>query len=99
MVLAAKVYERTQDAAISFRERGIKMLPRSKFSYEHVKMPDDVSELSGREGKQEYLDRLAGKVLLRFGSRFIVAPIGRLCHSGSEIAKIYLEGYPFCMRR
>ena len=73
MVLAAKVYERTQDAAISFSgERDAMLAALQKFSYEHVKMPDDVSELSGRRANREYLDKLAGKVLLRFGSRLLL---------------------------
>lgn len=78
MVLAAKVYERTQDAAISFSgERDAMLAVLQKFSYEHVKMPDAVSELSGRRANREYLDKLAGKVLLRFGSRLLLPyPVG-----------------------
>lgn len=73
MILDAKVYERTQDAVIRFsgeRERVIDVL--RAFSYERVQVPDSVLELSGRKTNREYLDHLAGQVIVHYGKKLIL---------------------------
>lgn len=73
MVLDAKVYERTQDAVIRFsgeRERVIGVL--RAFSYERVQAPDSVLDLSGRKTNREYLDHLAGQVIVHYGKKLIL---------------------------
>lgn len=77
MVNEVKVYERNQDVAISFAGSRDQMLDILRtFSYENVQVPDSVLELSGRQTNREYLDKLAGKVILRYGSKlFIPYPV------------------------
>lgn len=73
MIQDAKVYERTQDAVIRFsgeRERVIGVL--RAFSYEHVQVPDSVLDLSGRKTNREYLDHLAGQVIVHYGKKLIL---------------------------
>ncbi|MDD6628361.1 MAG: heavy metal translocating P-type ATPase [Lachnospiraceae bacterium] len=77
MVNDVRVYERNQDVAISFAGSRDQMLDILRtFSYENVQVPDSVLELSGRQTNREYLDKLAGKVILRYGSKlFIPYPV------------------------
>lgn len=73
VVREAKVYERTGDAVICFcgaREMLIDML--KQFSYDTVEVPDSVLELSGRKTNREYMDKLAGKVVRRLGSKLFL---------------------------
>lgn len=73
MILDAKVYERTQDAVIRFsgeREGVIGVL--RAFSYERVQVPDSVLDLSGRKTNREYLDHLAGQVIVHYGKKLIL---------------------------
>lgn len=73
MIQDAKVYERTQDAVIRFsgeREGVIGVL--RAFSYERVQAPDSVLDLSGRKTNREYLDHLAGQVIVHYGKKLIL---------------------------
>lgn len=73
MIQDAKVYERTQDAVIRFsgeREGVIGVL--RAFSYERVQAPDSVLDLSGRKINREYLDHLAGQVIVHYGKKLIL---------------------------
>lgn len=76
-VSGAKIYERTCDAVIYFsgdRREIIELL--KNFSYEKAKAPDSAPEISGRKTNREYLDKLTGKVLLRFGGKlFLPYPV------------------------
>lgn len=73
MVKNAKVYERTQDAVIWFSGDRMQLLGMlQRFSYTSVRVPDSVLEFSGRKMNRDYLDKLAGKVIMRFGSRFFL---------------------------
>lgn len=76
-VTAVKIYERTQDAAISYtakREEVLKML--QEFSYDSVTVPDFVWENSSREATREYWDRLVQKVAYHIGRRwFLPLPV------------------------
>lgn len=73
MIQDAKVYERTQDAVIRFsgeREGVIGVL--RAFSYERVQAPDSVLDFSGRKTNREYLDHLAGQVIVHYGKKMIL---------------------------
>lgn len=73
MVLQAKVYERTQDAVISFSGDRNELIGLLRgFSCGAVRMPASALELSGRKTNREYQDKLAGKILLRLGSRLLL---------------------------
>lgn len=76
-IVDAKVYERTQDAVIRYtgeRKNVISLI--QKLSYESIDIPKSVLELSGRRINRKYQDKLAGKIILRYGSKlFIPYPI------------------------
>lgn len=73
-VTSAKVYERTQDAAIRFsgdRSRLIEAL--RNFRYDTVEVPDSYLESSGREVNREYWEKLVGRIVA-YGARKIFLP-------------------------
>lgn len=99
-VQRAKVYERTQDVVVHFageRDEIIRIL--KQFSYESAKAPDSVLELSGRKANREYLDRLAGKVILRFGSKLIVPYLLRCVMTTIKSSRYIWRGLRCVMRR
>lgn len=72
-VREAKVYERTGDVVICYamdRKQLLRLL--LDFSYREAETPDTVLELSGRRMNREYLDRIVGKVIKRFGNKLIL---------------------------
>lgn len=72
-VTAVKIYNRTQDVAISFmgdRTEVIQCLQR--FSYEKTQVPDAVWENSSRATSQEYWDRLVQRVAFRCARQWLV---------------------------
>lgn len=72
-VTAVKIYERTQDAAVSFRgEREQVIQALRSFSYECVNVPENALENSGREVSRRYWDKLVGKIVLRAGSKWLL---------------------------
>lgn len=76
-VTAVKIYERTQDAVISYAgdREGILRLLR-QFSYEQVSVPDYVWENSGRKVSREYQEKIVHKVVMRvLGKLFLPAPV------------------------
>lgn len=100
VVLRAKVYERTQDAVVYFTgERNEIIGILKQFSYESAKAPDSVLELSGRKANREYLDRLAGKVILRFGSRLIVPEPIRYIMTAIKSSRYIWRGLRCMMQR
>ena len=73
LVQSAKVYERTQDAVICYKGSRQEMLKQlQQFSYQAVQLPESVEALSGRRTNREYMDKLAGKVILRMGSKALL---------------------------
>ncbi len=73
MVMEARVYERNQDAVISYRGDRDEMISiLRKFSYHNTQVPDSVLQLSGRKTNREYLDKLADRVILRMGSKLFL---------------------------
>lgn len=99
MILEAKVYERTQDAVIRFsgdRRELIAVLQR--FSYESVRMPDSALALSGRKTNREYQDKLAGKVVLRFGSKLFLPYPARCAVTVLKAVKYVWKGLCCVMR-
>lgn len=73
MISGARVYERTQDAVVLFegdREAVIEIL--KAFSYDNVQVPDSVSSFSGRQTNREYMDKVTGKIIKRFGSKMLL---------------------------
>ena len=73
LVRSAKVYERTQDAVICYKGSRQEMLKQlQQFSYQAVQLPESVEALSGRRTNREYMDKLAGKVILRMGSKALL---------------------------
>lgn len=72
-ITSVKVYERNQDAAISYtgeREEVIRIL--KTFSYEKMKAPEAYLQSSGREVNRKYWDKLVMKVMMRAGRRWFV---------------------------
>ena len=76
-VTKAKVYERTQDAAIVYtggREELLTALRR--FRYENMQASEAMAEHSGRKLSARYQEKLIGKILLRCaGKLFIPYPV------------------------
>ncbi len=76
-ITSVKIYERTQDAAISYtgkKENVLKIL--QDFSYDSATVPDFVWENSSREATREYWDKLVQKVAYHIGRRwFLPVPI------------------------
>ncbi|MGC4019133.1 MAG: heavy metal translocating P-type ATPase [Muricomes sp.] len=72
-VKAAKVYERTADAAIEFegdREELICLL--KKYRYEDVEVPEGLIENSGRELNAKYQEKLIQSVIIRYARKFLL---------------------------
>ena len=72
-VTFAKVYERTQDAVVSYvggRDEIVDAL--KKFQYGCVKVPSELIENSGRELNAKYWEKLANKVIMRAGNRLLL---------------------------
>lgn len=76
-ITAVKVYERTQDVAVSYtgeREEIISLL--RQFRYDAVSVPDYAWQNSGREVNREYWDKLVQKIVYRMtGKWFVPAPL------------------------
>lgn len=69
-VTKAKVYERTADAVVCFREdRGTVIDAVKKFSYDDEEIKDMVPGYTGRELNNLYQERLVDKVVLRMASK------------------------------
>lgn len=69
----ARVYHRTQDAAICYtgsREAVIAAL--KEFQYGKVQVPETVLQSSGRELNEEYREKLIQKVVMRAGSKLFL---------------------------
>lgn len=92
-VTAVKVYERTQDVAISFtgdREAVFRCL--QGFSYENVSVPDAVWENSSRQTSREYWDKLVQKVAFRCVRQWFVPLPVRYTYIVCNSVKYIWEG-------
>lgn len=72
-ICEAKVYERTNDAVVSYdgeREKVIALL--QQFSYDKADVPASVLELSGRKTNRDYMERLVGQVVWRYGKKLFL---------------------------
>lgn len=72
-ICEAKVYERTNDAVVSYegeREKVIALL--QQFSYDKAEVPTSVLELSGRKTNRDYMERLVGQVVWRYGKKLFL---------------------------
>lgn len=77
-VVSARVYHRTQDAAVCYtgsREDVIAAL--REFRYEKVNVPETVLQSSGRELNEEYREKLIQKAVLRAGSKLFLPGVVR----------------------
>ena len=76
-VLAVKVYERNQDAAICYtgkKEEVISILQR--FSFREGLAPEHVWQNSGRELNRKYQEKIIQKVAMRMGAKlFLPVPV------------------------
>lgn len=92
-VTKAKVYERTQDAAIYYekdRREIIKAL--QKFGYDRVTVPEGLTEHSGRQMNAEYQEKLLMKVVMRFGGKFLIPAPVRAVWTGVRSLKYLQQG-------
>ena len=76
-ITAVKVYERTQNVVICYSENREDLIETLRlFSYEKAQVPDSTLELSGRKSNREYMDKLAGKIIRRYGCKlFLPYPV------------------------
>lgn len=96
----AKVYERTQDVVIRFsgdRETVIGVL--RAFSYECVQVPDSVLDFSGRKTNREYLDKLAGQVIVHYGKKLILPYSVRCVIAAAKSLKYIWKGLRSVLNR
>ena len=92
-VTKAKVYERTQDAAIYYekdRREIIKAL--QKFGYDRVTVPEGLTEHSGRQMNAEYQEKLLMKVVMRFGGKLLIPAPVRAVWTGVRSLKYLQQG-------
>lgn len=72
-ITAVKVYERTQNVVICYSENRNNLIETLRmFSYEKAQVPDSTLELSGRKSNREYMDKLASKIIRRYGSKLFL---------------------------
>lgn len=92
-VLQAKVYERTGDAVICYTGARSEMLSfLQKLSYDTIEVPESALELSGRATNRKYLDRLAGKICLRYGCKIFLPYPMRCVITAGKAAKYIKKG-------
>lgn len=72
-VTSVKVYERTADASIVYKEEREALIAALR-AYQAVKVsvPQEVLDNSGRQMNQEYKEKLIQKLVLRAGSKLLV---------------------------
>lgn len=72
-VLAAKVYERSADAVISYQGDRTQVIRALRcFQYEKAAVPEGYLENTGREIRNEYWEKLVNKVVLHAGNKLFV---------------------------
>lgn len=79
-VKKAKVYDQTQDVAISYTGRKAEVIKAlQKFHYNMIEVPENVLQNSGRELNEKYKEKLITTVMLHYGKRYLLpAPISAL---------------------
>lgn len=71
-ILKVKVYERTQDVAITYNGRKEAIIEALKqFHYDTVYVPQDVLTNSGRELNRQYWDKLVVTTVVRYGGKML----------------------------
>lgn len=92
-VLQAKVYERTGDAVISYTGARSALLSfLQSLSYDAIEPPESALELSGRATNRKYLDKLAGKICLRYGCKIFLPYPVRCVITAGKAAKYIKKG-------
>lgn len=90
-ICEAKVYERTNDAVVSYegeREKVIALL--QQFSYDKAEVPTSVLELSGRKTNRDYMERLVGQVVWRYGKKlFLPVPIRAVLTTAKSLKYVW----------
>lgn len=72
-IVKVKVYERTQDIAITYRCDREEIIERLRqFHYDTVKVPDDVLANSGRELNRQYWDQLIMTTVVRYSGKLLL---------------------------
>ena len=92
-VTSAKVYERTQDVAITYtgdREQILQLLQR--FSYDMIQLPEIIEQNSGRAVNREYWDKLVTKIAFRMGSKWLIPYPVRCVFITAKAMKYILKG-------
>lgn len=99
-VISAKVYHRTQDAAVCFTgEREALLTALKGFRYENADVPETVLQSSGRELNEEYREKLIGMAVLRAGSKlFLPAPV-RACITAVKSVPFLINGLKTLAKR
>lgn len=99
-VTFAKVYERTEDAVISYvGDRAEIIRTLQQFSYEKVDVPAGVIENSGRELNAKYQEKLIGKIVCRYAGRMFLPYPLRACVTTVKSVKYLWKGLQCLWRR
>ena len=72
-VREVKVYERTQDVVICFagdRKKIVSIL--QKMCLEEIEVPGFAGEISGRSTNRKYQEKILGKIVFRYGSKWLL---------------------------
>ena len=88
----AKVYEQTGDAVVRYsgdREDILQAL--RSFRYEHVQVPEQVLDNSGRELNRAYREKLIGRTLFHFGKKLLPLPV-RAAYTGCKSVRYIVKG-------
>lgn len=90
-VVTAKVYERTCDAVVTYKEsrdeiiRGIRA-----FHYQDVEVPSQVLQSSGRALNSEYQEKLISKVIYHYGRKlFLPYPLNAIYTTATSLKYIW----------
>lgn len=93
LVVSAKVYERTCDAAIVYKGRRDEIIELLKgFRYENTQVPAGILENSGRQLNGEYQEKMIGKIALHYVVKWFLPYPVRTCYTLFRAAKYLKEG-------
>lgn len=99
-VTDAKIYERTGDVAICYNGDRAKMVALLKhFRYEEVKLPEGISEHSGRALNAVYQNKLANKIFLRVCSKVLLPYPVRAVITGIRAFRYIYKGIRSLMKK
>lgn len=89
----AKVYDRTGDAVIEYKEKRediINLLRR--FSYENEQLPENVAANTGRSLSHEYQDKLFDKIVFHYARKWFLPYPLRVCFTAYNAIKYIAAG-------